>query len=83
MLSYVLGFSWIIQKELCMRGLNFYDSIALVVLIVGGIDLGFMGLFNVNILSIFGLFSRIIFIGVGVAAGYFCYQIYLEKFKKA
>lgn len=66
-----------------MKGLGLYDSIALIVLIVGGIDLGFMGLFNVNILSIFGLFGRLIFIGIGVAAGYFCYQIYLEKFKKA
>ena len=68
-----------------MKDLNLYGQIALIILIVGGLNWGLVGLFNVNIISgILGnLLGRLIFIIVGVAAGYFCYLIYLEKFKKA
>lgn len=68
-----------------MKDFNLYGWIALVLLVVGGINWGLVGLFNVNVISgIFGyMIGRLIYIIVGVAAGYFCYLIYLDKAKKA
>jgi len=67
-----------------MKDLSLYGFIALIIVIVGGINWGLVGLFNVNIISgILGsLLGRLIFIIVGVAAGYLCYLIYLDKTKK-
>ena len=67
-----------------MKDLDLYSWIALALVVVGGINWGLMGLFNVNLVSaIFGdLLGRLIFIVVGVGAGYLCYLIYLTKFKK-
>lgn len=68
-----------------MKDFDLYTWIAFILLIVGGINWGLVGLFNVNLVSaIFGdLLGRLIFIVVGVGAGYLCYLIYLQKFKKA
>lgn len=68
-----------------MGELNIYGWIALVAVLVGGICWGFVGLFNVQIVTgIFGnLLGRLIYIAVGVGAGYLCYLIYLRKFKKS
>lgn len=67
-----------------MRDLNLYGFIALILVLIGGINWGFVGLFNFNIISgILGLIlGRIIFIIIGVAAGYLCYLLYLDKTKK-
>ncbi|GEM_PF-999781 len=67
-----------------MKDLNWYGWIALILVLVGGINLGLLGLFNVNIISgILGvMLGRLIFIIIGVAAGYLCYLLYLEKMKK-
>ncbi|TAK73820.1 MAG: DUF378 domain-containing protein [Gammaproteobacteria bacterium] len=67
-----------------MKDLNLYGWIALIIVIIGGINWGLLGLFNVNIISaILGIMlGRLIFIIVGVAAGYLCYLLYLEKMKK-
>ena len=67
-----------------MRELNTYGWMALILLIVGGINWGLIGLFNINVVSgILGVvLGRIVFFIVGVAAGYLLYLIYLEKFKK-
>jgi len=56
----------------------------LILLVFGGLNWGLVGLFDVNIVSaILGhVLGRIIFIIVGVAAGYMCYLIYLDKTKK-
>jgi uncharacterized membrane protein YuzA (DUF378 family) len=68
-----------------MRNLSLYGWVALIVVIIGGINWGLVGLFNMNLVSaIFGnMLGRIIFIVVGVAAGYLAYLVYLEKFKKS
>lgn len=68
-----------------MGELNLYGWIALGAVIVGGICWGFVGLFNVQIITaIFGnLLGRLIYIAVGVGAGYLGYLVYLAKFKKA
>jgi uncharacterized membrane protein YuzA (DUF378 family) len=67
-----------------MKDLDLYGWIALSLVIVGGINWGLFGLFNFNLVSaIFGdLLGRLIFIAVGVGAGYLGYLIYLLKFKK-
>lgn len=68
-----------------MKDFDLYTWIAFILVIVGGINWGLVGLFNVNLVSaILGdLLGRLIFIVVGVGAGYLCYLIYLQKFKKA
>lgn len=68
-----------------MKDLDLYTWIALILVIVGGVNWGLVGLFNVNLVSaILGdLLGRLIFIVVGGGAGYLCYLIYLQKFKKA
>lgn len=68
-----------------MKDFDLYTWIAFILVIVGGINWGLVGLFNVNLVSaILGdLLGRLIFIVVGAGAGYLCYLIYLQKFKKA
>ena len=68
-----------------MKDLDIYTWIALILVIVGGINWGLVGLFNVNLVSaIFGdLLGRLIFIIVGAGSGYLCYLIYQMKFKKS
>ena len=67
-----------------MKSISFYEYICLIILIVGGINWGLLGLFNVDIISgIFGsLLGRLIYIVIGAAAGYLIYQIYVQRFKK-
>lgn len=67
-----------------MKELSLYGFVALIIVLVGGICWGLVGLFNVYLITgIFGnLLGRLIYIVVGVAAGYLAYLIYLEKFKK-
>lgn len=68
-----------------MKDLNLYGMISLILVLVGGICWGLVGLFDVYLVtSIFGvMLGRLIYILVGVGAGYLCYLLYLEKFKKA
>jgi uncharacterized membrane protein YuzA (DUF378 family) len=67
-----------------MKDLTWLLWTARILLLIGGFNWGFVGLFNIDIISgIFGLIlARLIFILIGVAAGYLCYLIYLEKMKK-
>ncbi len=66
-----------------LKELDLYSQIALIIVLVGGILWGLVGLFNFYLLTvILGGLGRILYIVVGVAAGWLCYQIYLEKMKK-
>lgn len=67
-----------------LREMDLYTQIALVLVLIGGICWGLVGLFDIHLVSsIFGnILGRIIYILVGVAAGWLCYQIYVEKMKK-
>lgn len=67
-----------------MKDFNLYGWIAFILLIVGGINWGIQGLFGADLVTaIFGnLLGRLIFLIVGGAAGYMCYLVYLDKFKK-
>ena len=65
---------------------NLYGWVAYALVLIGGINWGLVGLFNINLISgIFGpgLFGRLIYIIVGVGAGYLCYLLYLDKMKKS
>lgn len=67
-----------------LKEFDLYNQIALIIVIVGGILWALVGLFNLDLLTaIFGGLARLLYIIVGVAAGWLCYQIYLEKMKKA
>jgi uncharacterized membrane protein YuzA (DUF378 family) len=52
---------------------------AFIILLVGGINAGFIGLFGVNILGMFGILYRPLMLLVGISAGYL---IYLRFYKK-
>ena len=67
-----------------MKELNIYGWAALIGLLVGGINLGLMGLFGFGLVTaILGeVLGRLIYVAIGVGAGYLCYLLYLEKFKK-
>ncbi|OGT43242.1 MAG: hypothetical protein A3F42_07780 [Gammaproteobacteria bacterium RIFCSPHIGHO2_12_FULL_37_34] len=69
-----------------MKELNLYSWTALILVLIGGINWGLVGLFNFNFVSmLFGMgwLGRLIYILVGIAAGYICYLLYVEKMKKS
>ncbi len=67
-----------------MKDLDLYGWLALTLMMIGGIDLGLYGLFGFNLVQVIlgDLFGRLMFIVVGVSAGYFAYMLYQTKFKK-
>jgi uncharacterized membrane protein YuzA (DUF378 family) len=55
-------------------------TVAFIVLVVGGLNCGLMGLFDVNPLHLLGnFFYRIILTFVGIAAGYLLYMRFFKK----
>ncbi|HVE44158.1 MAG TPA: DUF378 domain-containing protein [Gammaproteobacteria bacterium] len=65
-----------------MADITAYRFIALILLVIGGLNWGLVGLFNFNLVTtILGnVLGRIVFVLVGIAAAYMCYMIYLDKF---
>tara|TARA_R110000868_G_scaffold377180_3_gene642471 strand:+ start:363 stop:572 length:210 start_codon:yes stop_codon:yes gene_type:complete len=68
-----------------MNDLDIKGWIALILVMVGGINLGLFGIFggNFNGYILGDLVSRLVFIAIGVSAGYLGYLIYLLRFKKS
>jgi uncharacterized membrane protein YuzA (DUF378 family) len=68
-----------------MKEMSLYCWIAYIAVLVGGINLGLMGLFGFSLITaILGnLLGRLIYVAIGVGAGYLCYGLYLDKFKKS
>lgn len=64
-----------------MKNLDTIGWVSLVLVIVGGINLGLMGLIGVDLMSkLFGsLLSRLIFILIGAGAGYLIYLLVGKK----
>lgn len=63
-----------------MRNLSTIGYVCLILVLVGGINWGIVGLFDFNIItSILGGIARLVYIIVGLAAGYLIYKM----FKKA
>jgi len=61
--------------------MDLWSLVALIILIVGGINWGFVGLFSTDLVtSIFGsLLARLIFIIVAVAAVYMIYILVMKR----
>jgi uncharacterized membrane protein YuzA (DUF378 family) len=59
--------------------MSFLKGAAFIMLLVGGINSGFIGLFNVNILGMFGILYRPILILIGASAGYLIYLRFVKK----
>ncbi len=57
-----------------MKNLNVYDWIALVLVIIGGLNWGLFGLFNLDLVKFifgdFSIISRVVYVLVGLAAVY-------------
>ena len=63
-----------------LKELDQYSRIAFIIVLVGGILWLLAGLVNFYLAEIFGsLLGRLLYLVIGVAAGWLCYQIYLEK----
>lgn len=65
-----------------MKDLTTWGWVAYILVLIGGINWGLVGLFKLDIVSSIlgaGFLSRIIFILVGVAAGYLIYLIFAKK----
>lgn len=70
-------------KNFNYKDVKGYRPIAYILLVVGGLNWGLVGLLGLNLVSaIFGPLARLIYILVGVGAGYECYMFYLEHFAK-
>ena len=67
-----------------MKEFNIYGWVAYIALLVGGINLGLMGLFGFNLIeAILGtVLGRLVLIAIAAGAGYLGYLLYLDKFKK-
>ena len=71
-------------KTFNYKDLNAYRPIAWVLLVIGGLNWGFVGLLGFNLVGtiVGGLLGRLIFVLVGAAAGYECYMFYVQNFAK-
>ncbi len=64
-----------------MMNKELLEKVSYILVLVGGILWGLLGLFDLNLLgAIFGtLISRLVYIIVGVAAGYLIYIKFIKK----
>lgn len=64
-----------------LNNVKLLSTISLIALLVGGINLGLLGLFGFNLIgSILGIFLlRLVYVFIGISAGYL---IYLKVTKK-
>jgi uncharacterized membrane protein YuzA (DUF378 family) len=66
-----------------MKKLNVIDWVALLLVVIGGLNWGLVGLFNFNLVAtIFGdmtMITKIIYIVVGLAALYTLYFLFRAK----
>jgi uncharacterized membrane protein YuzA (DUF378 family) len=66
-----------------MKDLELYERIAYILVLVGGVNWGLVGLFNINIVQAIlgtGFLARLIYVIIGVGAGYLIYT-YVKKKK--
>ena len=66
-----------------MDRMGMISFIAYILVLIGGINLGLMGLFEINVLGkILGGLSRILFIVMGAGAGYLLYVMFAPAKKE-
>jgi hypothetical protein len=62
---------------MCCKEYSLLDKISYVLVLIGGVNWLFVGLFNGNVLNLFGVLGRLIEIIIGAGAGYLIYKLYL------
>lgn len=65
-----------------MKDFGLFDWIAYILILVGGINWGLYGLFKVNLVEAIlgtGFLARLIYIVIGVGAGYLIYRYFTKK----
>lgn len=65
-----------------MNNFGLYEWVAYIIVLVGGINWGLVGLIKVNLVEAIlgaGFLARIVYILVGVAAGYLIYVYFKKK----
>jgi uncharacterized membrane protein YuzA (DUF378 family) len=69
------------QEVNMLKEMDLYSKIALIIVLVGGICWLLAGLFGFYLMTeLFGnMFGRLLYIVIGIATGWLCYKIYLEK----
>lgn len=65
-----------------MKNNPIFDLVAFILVIIGGINWGLIGLFKLNLIGGIlgeGFIGRIIYILIGVGAGYLAYMKWFQK----
>jgi uncharacterized membrane protein YuzA (DUF378 family) len=65
-----------------MKDFGLLQWAAYLVIILGGLNLGLMGLLNINMFSVFfgtGFLERLIYVIVGTSSGYLLYSFFKKK----
>lgn len=71
------------MKQMIMKHLDKIGWVAFVLLLVGGINMGLYGLFGADLLLkiLGGFLGRLLFVLIGVSAGYLIYLVAVKKEK--
>jgi|GEM_PF-7125620 len=71
------------MQMLMLKNWDIYSYVAFILLLVGGIDLGIYGIIGINLLHVIlgGFLSRLLFLVIGIGAGYIIYQLVMEMKK--
>lgn len=69
------------MQFLIIKDWDLYSYGAFILLLVGGIDMGLAGVLGVDLLRVIlgGLLARLMFLAIGIAAGYLIYLLVMEK----
>lgn len=65
-----------------MKDFGLYDWVAYILVLVGGVNWGLVGLLKLNIVEVIlgtGFLARLVYILVGVGAGYLIYNYFKAK----
>jgi len=67
------------------KDMDLYSQVAVILVLIGGICWGLAGLFNFYLVTgLLGeVLGRIVYIIVGISAGWLSYKIYVDKMKKS
>ncbi len=72
------------MELLMLKSWDLYSYICFILLLLGGIDLGFYGIFGINLFNLLGGFlARLLCLAIGIASGYLIYLLVLEKKKRS
>jgi uncharacterized membrane protein YuzA (DUF378 family) len=67
---------------MAVNNFGIYEWISYILVLVGGINWGLVGLFKFNLVEVIlggGFLARLVYILVGVGAGYLIYNYFMKK----